>query len=1191
MHHQFAPPRLPGARASALVLGLLTVLFALLASSREAAAQTVPLRRPQTPNTWLRPNQNCPPGGATPAVQRVFNMMMITTPASVHSTVTLTATATRTSGTGIGIDIYQGGFIPNQPCVNSFGGSYSNTGTIVHSWNFANTIGFANYFAIVVSGNSDADSGSFTINVTGGVAVTPQCSTSYFSPTWETGIAGAGGSFSTTFTPGPGCGNNWTMNGVPGWVSNFPSSGSGIRTINYSVANNTGSARSVSIQASGNAAPAFTISQLATGVTCSRSLPSTSASIGSGGGTGSFDINASPAGCGWSAESTVPWITDVTSSGSGSGTINYRVLANTGAARTGRISVGGLTFTITQDSGCTIAVDPTSRSPESGNSSGSFRVDTGAGCAWTASTSAPWLSGVTASGTGSGTVNYAVGANSGVARSGSITVTHAPTGANATFTVNQASGCSITLTPGSATPPNAGASSSFEVTTGPGCAWTAGTSASWLTGITAAGTGNGSVTYTAAPNAGVARNAVIQVHATATGATGNFTVDQADGCTTSLTPTARMVGAAASSSNFDVDVSSPSCPRVATSNAAFLHVVSANGVGDGTVAFNVDANPGLSRTGTITVNGQVFTVDQDDGCSASLTPTEATPGASGESTTFEITMSASACPWSASTTTPWLGVTTPSGTGTSMVSYTVQENTGPSRSGTITAAGRTFSVTQGSGCSVGLPVTSGNVGNAGGTSSFVVNTAAGCAYTATSSEPWLSANVIPTGVEYTAAASANASRTATVTVMSTTTGAMGVFIVSQSAGCVLALSASGATATAAGGAAGFGVTSGAGCTWTATSGDAWLTPVTVTASGVDYAVAAHDGPSRTGMITLTNPQTGGTASFSVTQASGCTMSLPVTSGTSPPDGGNASFAYSTGAGCAVTATSAESWLANLTADAGDVTYSVAQNTGVARSGAVTVTTPDTGAAASFTVEQGDGCAVGLPAASGTVVMSGGTSSFEVTMGAGCTWTATTSEPWLTQVSVTATGVSFTAAPNDGLARSGTIVITSATTASSQTFTVDQDGPVVTPVITTQPEDVTVVEGDAITLTVVATGGSLVYQWRKGGVDIDGANGATLTIPAAALSDAGNYDVVVRNPAGSVTSTVAVVVVQPRPVGTDGGLGGDAGLGGRPDIANGFGVSADGGGCNCDAAGRPAGPAWLAALGLGALFTLLLRRRA
>jgi glucose/arabinose dehydrogenase/regulation of enolase protein 1 (concanavalin A-like superfamily) len=82
-----------------------------------------------------------------------------------------------------------------------------------------------------------------------------------------------------------------------------------------------------------------------------------------------------------------------------------------------------------------------------------------------------------------------------------------------------------------------------------------------------------------------------------------------------------------------------------------------------------------------------------------------------------------------------------------------------------------------------------------------------------------------------------------------------------------------------------------------------------------------------------------------------------------------------------------------------------------------------------------------------------------------------------------------------------------------------------PVITDQPDNVTVAEGQPATFQVTASGTApLSYQWRKNSVNIPGAASATYTITSVQPSDAGNYQVVVSNTAGSVVSQTATLTV-------------------------------------------------------------------
>ena len=152
----------------------------------------------------------------------------------------------------------------------------------------------------------------------------------------------------------------------------------------------------------------FTVNQDAT---CSVAVSPASQSIGISGGTGSVTVTAG-AGCGWSVVSNAVWLT-VTSPvvGSGNGTIAFSASANNGtASRSGTISVGGQTATVTQ-AACSFSVSPASVSVGLQATSGTLSVSTTSGCSWTATTGALWVT-LGAGGTGSGTLTYSLTANS-----------------------------------------------------------------------------------------------------------------------------------------------------------------------------------------------------------------------------------------------------------------------------------------------------------------------------------------------------------------------------------------------------------------------------------------------------------------------------------------------------------------------------------------------------------------------------------------------------------------------------------------------------------------------------------------------------------------------------------------------------------------------------------------------------------
>jgi hypothetical protein len=82
---------------------------------------------------------------------------------------------------------------------------------------------------------------------------------------------------------------------------------------------------------------------------CSYQLSGTNQNFVVAGGAGTVNVTTT-AGCAWTAVSNSAFITVVTgANGNGNGTVTFNVAANTGAARTGTLTIAGQTFTVTQD--------------------------------------------------------------------------------------------------------------------------------------------------------------------------------------------------------------------------------------------------------------------------------------------------------------------------------------------------------------------------------------------------------------------------------------------------------------------------------------------------------------------------------------------------------------------------------------------------------------------------------------------------------------------------------------------------------------------------------------------------------------------------------------------------------------------------------------------------------------------------
>jgi hypothetical protein len=176
---------------------------------------------------------------------------------------------------------------------------------------------------------------------------------------------------------------------------------------------------------------------------CTSSVTPTSVSVTSIGITSALSV-VSGTNCTWTAVSMVPWITVNSATGHGIGQVNYTVAANTtGVVRTGTMVVADKTVTFTQAANsCTYSVTPTSVSVAAIGGPSALSVSSGTSCSWTAVSNVAWITITSgASGSGIGGVNYTVATNTGVARTGTLTV------AGQTVTFSQAAGSGATPPP------------------------------------------------------------------------------------------------------------------------------------------------------------------------------------------------------------------------------------------------------------------------------------------------------------------------------------------------------------------------------------------------------------------------------------------------------------------------------------------------------------------------------------------------------------------------------------------------------------------------------------------------------------------------------------------------------------------------------------------------------------------------
>jgi WD40 repeat protein len=309
------------------------------------------------------------------------------------------------------------------------------------------------------------------------------------------------------------------------------------------------------------------------------------------------------------------------------------------------------------------------------------------------------------------------------------------------------SSCASSISPGSANYPTAGGSGAVSVTAPAGCHWNAVSRVNWITiNGPSSGTGNGVISYSATGGSSSMTGLLIVAEQT-------FPIHLgADPCTYTISPSRADWSPAGGTGAFGVQTPG-GCGWTPSSNDDWITITKiSRDNGGGGVTYSVAPNPGPARTGSVTVAGQRFTINQvTSDCTYTVTPTEKYFGSSGGSVNIDV-QTTNGCAWNAASDSSWLsvGAGNNSGSGPGMITAWANANqTTAPRIGHVTVAGQVVTVTQdGIYCSYTISPRNRSFTAEGG--SAFVNMAAhdACSWSALSNDNWITITSGATGSGY-----------------------------------------------------------------------------------------------------------------------------------------------------------------------------------------------------------------------------------------------------------------------------------------------------------------------------------------------------------------------------------------------------------------------------------------------------------
>jgi hypothetical protein len=434
---------------------------------------------------------------------------------------------------------------------------------------------------------------SGTITIGGQVVRVEQgrgCSYTVAADTFTLGAAGGTGEVQVSAPAS--CA--WTAQSQVGWITLAGNSnGSGPGIVRFRVDGTDGPLRTGTLTVAGR------VVSVTQSPGCTFVVEPLTYSLPAAGGTGTLAVRAAP-GCAWTAATASDWIVfNAGQAGRGDGELRFSVAPHSGPARSGVVSLAGQSVTVTQASGCTFRLTPSSVSIGAAATAGTIQVAAPQACSWSAMSTASWIMlGDAPLGTGNGQVQVSYAANPGPARQASLTI------GGHTIPVAQASGCTYSVSPAAQDVAGTGGAGAVVIATAAGCPWMASSHADWVTVNARSGVGPGQVPFTVAPNLSPARTGTLTV------ADRVVTVSQASSCTWVFSPPYHAFDASGGNGNVLVIVSG-ACSWTASSDVEWIVLTAGgSGTGGGLVQFVAAPNSGAARTGSLKIAGQRYEVVQ-----------------------------------------------------------------------------------------------------------------------------------------------------------------------------------------------------------------------------------------------------------------------------------------------------------------------------------------------------------------------------------------------------------------------------------------------------------------------------------------------------------------------------------------------------------------------------------------------------